>query len=145
VTTDRFNLNRFITAQDAVIDAVIRELRCGRKVTHWMWFIFPQIQGLGSSSMARHYAIASQEEARAYHGHRVLGSRLRECTQLVLDIQGRGAEQIFGHPDDLKFRSCMTLFAQVVPQEPIYRAALSKYFGAEPDQRTLQILGILPG
>jgi uncharacterized protein (DUF1810 family) len=137
---DPFNLGRFISAQDPVMQDVLSELRAGRKASHWMWFVFPQIQGLGSSHTARHYAIASREEARAYHEHPVLGARLRECTRLVLNIEGRSPEQIFGYPDDLKFRSCMTFFAQVAPEEPMYRESLVKYFGGEPDPRTLQIL-----
>jgi uncharacterized protein (DUF1810 family) len=105
-----------------------------------MWFVFPQIQGLGSSSMGQRYAIASREEAMAYHEDPVLGTRLRECTRQVLNIEGRNADQIFGYPDDLKFRSCMTLFAQVAPEEPMYRQTLIKYFAGESDPRTLEIL-----
>ena len=119
---------------------VLAELRSGQKASHWMWFVFPQIRGLGSSGTARRYAIASREEARAYLNHPVLGARLRACTQLVLSIEGRGCEQIFGSPDDLKFRSCMTLFAQVAPEERLFRDALQKYFAAEPDPHTLEIL-----
>jgi uncharacterized protein (DUF1810 family) len=135
---DQFNLQRFISAQNPVINDVMDELRAGCKTSHWMWFVFPQIQGLGSSSMAQRYALVSWDEARAYHEHPVLGSRLRECTRLVLEVEGRPVEQIFGYPDDMKFRSCMTLFAQVAPEEPIYRAALQKYFAGEPDPRTLE-------
>jgi uncharacterized protein (DUF1810 family) len=135
---DPFDLRRFIAAQDPVMDAVLAELRAGRKASHWMWFVFPQIQGLGSSSMARHYALASRQEARAYHEHPQLGARLQECTRLVLQVQERPVEQIFGYPDDLKFHSCMTLFAQVAPEEALYRAALQKYFAGVPDARTLE-------
>jgi uncharacterized protein (DUF1810 family) len=137
---DPFDLRRFITAQDAVMEDVLAELRAGQKVSHWMWFVFPQIQGLGFSSTAQRYAIGSREEARAYHEHPALGTRLRACTHLVLNIEGRNAEQIFGSPDDLKCRSCMTLFAEVAPGELIYREALQKYFAGEPDPRTLEIL-----
>jgi uncharacterized protein (DUF1810 family) len=137
---DAFNLARFIAAQDPVMDHVLAELRAGQKASHWMWFVFPQAQGLGSSSTARHYAIATREEARSYHEHPVLGARLKKCTQRVLNIEGRSAEQIFGYPDDLKFRSCMTLFAQVAPEEPLFRAAVQKYFDGAPDSRTLEIL-----
>ena len=133
---DRFNLRRFLSAQDPVIEDALGELRAGQKASHWMWFVFPQIQGLGFSSMAKRYALSSWEEARAYHEHPVLGARLRECTRLVLDVEGRRIEQIFGYPDDLKFRSCMTLFAEVAPEEPTYREALQKYFAGEPDPRT---------
>ena len=138
MSPDQFNLRRFIEAQDPVIEQVLDELRAGRKASHWMWFVFPQIQGLACSSMAQRYALASTEEARAYYQHPVLGARLKQCTGLVLRIEGRRVEQIFGYPDELKFRSCMTLFAQVVPEEPIYRAALQKYFAGEPDALTLQ-------
>jgi len=138
---DPFNLQRFVCAQQPVIEQVLRELRAGRKDSHWMWFVFPQIQGLGASSMAQRYAIASREEARAYHEHAVLGARLRECTQLVLAIERRSAEQIFGYPDNLKFRSCMTLFAQAVPEQSMYREALRRYFDGEPDPRSLEVPG----
>jgi uncharacterized protein (DUF1810 family) len=137
---DPFNLSRFISAQEPVMQEVLSELRAGRKASHWMWYVFPQIQGLGSSHTARHYAMASREEARAYHEHPVLGARLKECTRLVLNIDGGNAQQIFGYPDDLKFRSCMTLFAEVAPEEPMYRESLVKYFGGEADPRTLEIL-----
>ena len=141
---DPFNLRRFITAQDPVMEGVLAELRTGQKTSHWMWFVFPQIRGLGSSSMAQRYAIGSREEARAYHEHPVLGTRLRQCTQLVLNIEGRSVEQIFGYPDDLKCRSCMTLFAEVAPEQPMYREALIKYFAGAPDSRTLEILSTCP-
>jgi len=131
------------------------ELRRGRKQSHWMWFIFPQLQGLGSSPTARHYAIASLEEARAYLAHEVLGERLRECTRLVNGIEGRTIEEIFGYPDHLKFRSCMTLFerAAVDPGHgagtvsagdaggaQVFREALGKYFAGEEDPLTLELL-----
>jgi uncharacterized protein (DUF1810 family) len=144
MNSDPFNLHRFITAQDAVMESVLTELRAGQKASHWMWFVFPQIQGLGSSSVAQRYAIACREEGRAYHKHLVLGTRLKVCTQLVLNIEGRSAKQIFGYPDDLKFRSCMTLFADLIPQELIYHDALQKYFAGDPDARTLQILSTCP-
>jgi uncharacterized protein (DUF1810 family) len=138
MSADQFDLRRFISAQDPVIERVLDELRAGRKASHWMWFVFPQIQGLGASAMAQRYALASWQEARAYHEHPVLGERLRECTRLVLQIEGHTVEQIFGYPDHLKFHSCMTLFAQVAAEQPIYRTALEKYFGGKPDARTLQ-------
>jgi uncharacterized protein (DUF1810 family) len=140
VNPDPFNLSHFITAQDPLMQDVLAQLRTGQKASHWMWFVFPQIRGLGSSATARRYAIASREEAVAYLGHAVLGARLRACTQLALNIQGRSAEQVFGYPDDLKFRSCMTLFAEVGREEPLFRQALQKYFAGEPDSRTLDIL-----
>jgi uncharacterized protein (DUF1810 family) len=140
MNSDPFNLRRFIAAQEAVIEDVLDELRAGRKASHWMWFIFPNIQGLGSSAMAQRYAVASGEEARAYHEHRLLGARLRQCTRLVLEVEGRRVEQIFGYPDDLKFHSSMTLFAEVAPEEPLYHKGLQKYFGGEADPRTRAVL-----
>ena len=112
---DAYNLQRFLDAQESVIDDVRAQLQQGRKTSHWMWFIFPQIQGLGHSPMARRYAIGSLAEARAYLAHEVLGSRLKECTRLVMLIDGRSVREIFGSPDDLKFRSSMTLFARQPP------------------------------
>lgn len=138
---DVFNLERFVEAQDPVYEHVCEELREGRKRSHWMWFIFPQIRGLGHSSMAQHYAIRSRAEAEAYLRHPVLDPRLRECTALVNAVQGREVSEIFGYPDDLKFRSSMTLFAEVAPEEDIFRRALEKYFEGEPDERTVELLG----
>src|SRR5258705_13750048 len=109
---DPYNLSRFVDAQDPVYEQALAELRQGRKTSHWMWFVFPQIQGLGHSYMAQQFAISSLEEAKAYLQHPILGARLRECTKLVNDTNGRTIHQIFGYPDDLKFHSCMTLFAQ---------------------------------
>lgn len=134
---DPFNLQRFADAQARVIDQVRRELAAGRKETHWMWFVFPQLRGLGSSSMAEKYGIASRAEAEAYLAHQVLGPRLRECTELVNAVQNRSVEEIFGYPDDLKFRSCMTLFSSVTNGNDVFRTALDKYFNGEPDPATL--------
>lgn len=125
-----FNLEHFIKAQDPVIDQVRTELRRGRKTSHWMWFVFPQLAGLGSSSMSRLYAIHSLDEARAYLAHPILGARLTELTQIVIDLSATTVEEIFGHPDNLKFRSCMTLFAEVAPPGSVFHLALDKYFGA---------------
>jgi uncharacterized protein (DUF1810 family) len=135
-----FDLRRFVEAQSRDYGTVLAELRAGRKRSHWIWYVFPQIAGLGSSAMSQKYAISSCDEARAYAEHPILGPRLRECTQLVLDVQGRGAGQIFPYPDDLKFRSCMTLFERCAADPAIFRAALEKYFGGEPDRTTLDIL-----
>jgi uncharacterized protein (DUF1810 family) len=132
-----FALERFVAAQAGVIDSVLSELRAGRKQSHWMWFVFPQIAGLGRSPTAVRYAIASLDEARAYLAHPVLGERLRHCTQLVLDIEGKSIHAIFGAPDDLKFRSSMTLFAHAAPSEAIFSNALEKYFSGEEDGATL--------
>jgi uncharacterized protein (DUF1810 family) len=137
---DEYNLQRFIEAQDQVYAAVLDELRTGEKRGHWMWYIFPQIKGLGHSAMAQKFAIPSQEEAKAYLEHPVLGSRLRECTRLVVNVEGRSAEQIFYYPDNLKFRSCMTLFMDITGNNHIFQDALLKYFEGKPDQLTLDIL-----
>ena len=131
------DLQRFVRAQAGVYSAVQAELRAGRKHSHWMWFVFPQIAGLGFSAMAQRYAIASLAEASAYLSHPVLGARLRECTGLVLAVQNRSIDEIFGSPDDMKFHSCMTLFAQAAPDEPLFKDALQKYFGGAPDTATL--------
>ena len=139
---DPHNLQRFVEAQENVKDAVSRELAEGEKRSHWMWFVFPQVQGLGMSMMAQRYAIRSLEEARAYLDHPVLGERLREWTRLVLKVEGKSAKGIFGYPDYLKFRSSMTLFAQVAEEGSLFQKALEKYYGGEPDTKTLSILGI---
>ncbi len=135
-----FDLERFVAAQEPIIARVREELRAGDKQSHWMWFVFPQIAGLGASAMAQRYAIASLDEARAYLAHPVLGERLRECTEMVLGLEGRDAHAIFGSPDDLKFRSCMTLFAHSSPAEASFRAALDKYFAGAADPATLERL-----
>ena len=138
--SDGFNLQRFVEAQDRVYQSVLEELRGGHKRGHWMWYIFPQLLGLGGSAMSQEYAISSQDEAKAYWEHSILGARLRECTQLVLAVDARTAEQIFSYPDNLKFRSCMTLFEHSVPEPGIFRAALLRYCGGKPDHLTLDIL-----
>jgi uncharacterized protein (DUF1810 family) len=130
---DPFNLQRFVAAQEGVYDAVRAELRAGRKRSHWMWFVFPQREGLGVSAMAQLYAIGSLDEARAYLAHPVLGPRLRECTDLVNRIEGRSLYEIFGDPDWMKFRSCMTLFERAAPDEPVFARALDKYCGGARD------------
>jgi uncharacterized protein (DUF1810 family) len=132
-----FNLERFVQAQAPVYADVVDELRAGRKRSHWMWFVFPQIAGLGLSPTAQHFAIASLDEAAAYLAHPLLGQRLRDCAALVLAIESGSANDIFGSPDDMKFRSSMTLFAQAAPGEPLFQACLDKFFGGQPDQRTL--------
>ena len=130
----------FVAAQDAVYDEVRRELAAGRKETHWIWFIFPQLAGLGRSSMSKRFGLASQDEARSYLNHAVLGPRLRECTRLMLASPDRSIATILGPPDDLKFRSSMTLFAAAAPEEAIFQAALDRFFGGEPDPLTLGLL-----
>jgi len=138
--TDPFDLQRFVEAQAPVYPRVLSELRRGRKQSHWMWFIFPQLAGLGHSAMARLYALSSREEAAAYLVHGVLGPRLRECTALVNAVEGRTIREILGSPDDLKFRSSMTLFA-AVSSEPEFTASIEKFYGGAPDQKTLELLG----
>ncbi|MCH2240726.1 MAG: DUF1810 domain-containing protein [Aquabacterium sp.] len=138
---DRFGLARFAQAQAPVWDAVVAELTAGRKRSHWMWFVFPQLRGLGHSTMARHYGISGLDEARAYAAHALLGPRLRQATALVLGHAGRPLQQIFSPPDDLKFGSCMTLFAAAVPDEPVFAQALRQHLGGRGDERTLALLG----
>jgi uncharacterized protein (DUF1810 family) len=135
---DPFDLQRFVDAQAPVYAQVVAELRAGRKHSHWMWFIFPQIAGLGHSEAARHFAIASRAEAAAYLAHPVLGPRLRECCRLATLVEGRSARQIFGTPDDMKFRSSLTLFAAATTDNAIFTAALEKYFAGAPDRLTLE-------
>jgi uncharacterized protein (DUF1810 family) len=134
---DPFNLDRFVEAQRLTYADALAELRRGRKTSHWMWFVFPQIAGLGFSPTAQRYAISCLDEARAYLDHPVLGPRLRECAEVMNGHQGRSALEILGAPDDVKFRSSLTLFAQSAPGEPIFAQALTKYFAGEPDPLTL--------
>ncbi|HTH52526.1 MAG TPA: DUF1810 domain-containing protein, partial [Edaphobacter sp.] len=133
---DKHDLERFLDAQSGVYEQACAELRAGKKRTHWMWFIFPQIQGLGSSEMAVRYAISSLEEAKAYLEHPLLGSRLRECVGIVLKLEGKSVEEIFGYPDNLKFHSSMTLFAQAATmseEDLVFSQALDKYFSGKED------------
>ncbi|MDE3200438.1 MAG: DUF1810 domain-containing protein [Acidobacteriota bacterium] len=139
--TDSFHLARFVRAQEAMYPQVLTELRNGRKLSHWIWFIFPQMRGLGRSPNAEFYGIRSLDEARAYYTHPLLGPRLEECTILVLAVRGTPIDRILGPPDDMKFRSSMTLFAQAVPENTLFPQALDKYFGGRPDQLTLELLG----
>jgi uncharacterized protein (DUF1810 family) len=157
--SDPFGLQRFVDAQEGVFAEACAELAAGRKESHWMWFVFPQLKGLGSSATARHFAIASLEEARAYLAHPVLGPRLRQCTQLVNRLEDRSVEEIFGYPDHLKFRSCVTLFGRAAADaaretgaaggdaggaQP-FREALERYFGGEEDPLTLRLLSAASG
>ncbi len=137
---DIHRLQRFVDAQNEVFEEVRSELGAGRKTGHWMWFIFPQIKGLGHSASAREFAILSREEAAAYAVHPLLGPRLRECARLVNSIEGRAITQILGTPDDLKFRSSMTLFAKVCPDDPVFTDAIRKYYGGDFDPLTLDLL-----
>jgi uncharacterized protein (DUF1810 family) len=137
---DPFNLERFVDAQAPVYEQVRREMAAGRKQSHWMWFIFPQIAGLGQSPMSVRFAIASLDEAKAYLANPVLGARLRECTQLSLDVEDKTARDIFGSIDEMKFRSSMTLFARAAPDEDIFHRCLDKYFAGASDPATLEKL-----
>jgi uncharacterized protein (DUF1810 family) len=137
---DPYNLARFVQAQASVYAQVLAELRDGRKRSHWIWFVFPQLAGLGHSAMAQFYAIATLEEAKAYLAHPVLGARLRECAVLVLAIEGRSVHEIFGSPDDLKFHSSMTLFHRADDSEAAFAQCLRKYFAGREDPQTLALL-----
>lgn len=136
---DLFNLDRFVEAQNPVYERVCAELRQGRKTGHWMWFVFPQIAGLGQSEMTRRFAISSLDEARAYLAHPLLGPRLIECTRLVSAISGRTIREILGSPDDVKFRSCMTLFFLAAADKAAFNEPLLKYYGGKQDPLTLEI------
>ena len=139
---DSYNLRRFVEAHEGVYAQALSELKAGRKRTHWMWYIFPQLAGLGSSSTAQFYAISGLDEAKGYLAHPILGPRLRECAQAVVAVQGRSAEDIFDFPDDLKLRSCATLFACVLPAGSVFQRVLEKYFGGKADAKTLELLGM---
>jgi uncharacterized protein (DUF1810 family) len=137
---DPFDLDRFLSAQAAVFPQVLAELGAGSKRSHWIWFIFPQMKGLGHSPQSEYYGIGSLKEAAAYAHHPLLGPRLDECTRLVNLVEGRTIDRILGFPDDLKFRSSMTLFARAAPENPVFAEALTKYFAGQPDQVTLELL-----
>jgi uncharacterized protein (DUF1810 family) len=139
-TDEPNDLGRFVVAQKLIYDQALAEVRAGRKRSHWMWFVFPQIAGLGSSQMARFYAIRNREEAAAYTNHPILGPRLRECAEASMSVQGRTAFEIFGSPDDLKLRSCMTLFAAVAEPDSVFGSVLETLFEGARCERTLEIL-----
>jgi len=141
---DPHNLSRFVQAQEDDYEQALAEIRSGRKQSHWMWYIFPQFDGLGFSSTSRRYSIKSLAEAEAYLKHPVLGPRLLESADAVFRIEGRSANEIFGSPDDLKLRSCATLFARVSPAGSVFERLLGKYFQSEPDGKTLRLLGSAP-
>ena len=134
------SLDRFLSAQQPLYPQVLEELRNGKKTSHWMWFIFPQIEGLGHSSTAKYYSIKSIEEAKEYVAHPVLGKRLLECSNILLNINDKSADEIFGYPDNLKLRSCMTLFNFAAPEQKVFADVLQKYFGGEEDQKTIDIV-----
>ena len=137
---DPFELERFVEAQQLTYARALAEIRAGRKESHWMWFVFPQFDGLGFSAMAEQYAIKSLDEARAYLAHPTLGPRLAECVEAALSVEGRSAREIFGTPDDLKLRSCATLFAEVSAAGSGFELLLGKYYGGERDEKTLRLL-----
>lgn len=144
-TDDPYQLSRFVLAQQDDFEQALMELRSGKKRTHWMWYIFPQIDGLAFSSTSKHFAIKNIQEAKAYLAHPILGARLLECAEAVLRIEDRSATEIFGSPDDLKLRSCATLFAYVSPPGSVFDRLLEKYYRGERDGKTLRLLGIAPG
>lgn len=139
--SDRYNLERFVRAQAGIYDRALTELGAGQKRSHWIWFIFPQIKGLGMSEMSVRFAIVSLDEAKAYLEHDVLGPRLRRCTETVLALENTTVDEIFGYPDDLKFRSSMTLFAKASEKDSVFAQALEKYFNGVMDEATLRQLG----
>jgi len=139
---DPYDLRRFVRAQEADYERALSEIRSGGKRTHWMWYIFPQFDGLAFSSTSRHYAIKSLAEAKAYVDHPVLGPRLLACAEAVVGVEGRSAREIFGSPDDLKLRSCATLFACVLPPGSVFDRLLAKYYRGERDRKTLELLGV---
>jgi uncharacterized protein (DUF1810 family) len=139
MTDDPYDLTRFVVAQEGTYGQALGEIRAGRKVSHWMWFIFPQVKGLGSSPTSMHFAIGSRDEASAYLAHPILGPRLVECTEAVLRIEGRSALEIFGSPDDMKLRSSATLFAAVTPEGSVFQRIIDRYFAGEPDVRTIEL------
>ena len=138
--SDPFDLARFVRAQAGDYDSALAEVRAGRKETHWMWYVFPQLAGLGSSPTARRYGVTGRAEAEAYLTHPVLGPRLVEIAEAALAVEGRSANDIFGSPDDLKLRSCATQFARVAPPGSVFERLLAKYFDGRPDPRTLALL-----
>lgn len=138
------DLQRFVEAQEPVYGRVLAELRAGAKRSHWIWFIFPQLKQLGRSAKAQHFGIASLAEAEAYWRHPVLGPRLRDCTELVVSLEGKTALQVLGWPDDVKFRSSMTLFEQAAPEEPVFGQAIERYFRGLRDEKTIELLSHAP-
>jgi len=142
---DPYDLNRFVQAQAGDYERALAEVRAGRKRSHWMWYIFPQYDGLGFSATSQRYSIKSVAEARAYLSHPILGPRLIECIEAVLGVEGRTASEIFGDPDDRKLKSCATLFAEVSTPGSVFEQLLDKYFGGERDGETLRLLGATPG
>ena len=144
-TDDPYNLSRFLRKQEGDYEQALSEIMSGKKCNHWMWYIFPQLDGLAFSPTSKHYSIKSVEEAKAYLDHAILGPRLLECAEAVVRVEGRSATEIFGSPDDLKLRSCATLFACVSPADSVFERLLGKYYRGGRDGKTLKLLGISPG
>lgn len=140
MTHDPFNLQRFVDAQEDSYDSALGELREGRKTSHWIWYVFPQMKGLGFSQASQFYGLSGLDEARYYLAHPILGPRLRECVEAMLATGDKNAEDALGFTDAMKFRSSMTLFAQAAPQEALFAQALARFFAAEPDRKTLDLL-----
>ena len=140
VSDTDMNLNRFTEAQETVYPQVLRELKNGKKTSHWMWFMFPQIEGLGYSATARYYSIKGITEASEYMAHPILGARLLECSNIILELEGKTADDIFGYPDNIKLKSSMTLFNSVTPERNVFANVLRKYFSGKQDEQTLSIL-----
>ena len=141
-TDDPYESSRFVRAQQDDFERALAEIQAGKKRTHWMWYIFPQLDGLAFSATSKYYAIKSMEEARAYLEHPLLGPRLRQCAEAALRIEGRSATEIFGSPDDMKLKSCATLFACVSPPGSLFERLLAKFYGSERDDKTLRLLGL---
>ncbi|MFN8578532.1 MAG: DUF1810 domain-containing protein [Candidatus Sericytochromatia bacterium] len=141
--SNKYNLERFLSAQEQSFDIALKEIKNGKKVSHWMWYIFPQIQGLGFSEISKYYSIRNLEEAKLYLKHNVLGSRLIEISEMLLTIEGKTANNIFGYPDDLKLKSSMTLFKYISPDNSIFHKILDKYFNKEDEYKTLEIINKL--
>lgn len=141
LVNDPHHLNRFIDAQETNYRSALAEITAGQKASHWMWYIFPQYDGLGFSSTSKHYAIKSLSEARAYRDHLIIGPRLRECVDALLGVTGRSAHQIFGSPGDVKLKSSMTLFAHISPEGSVFEQVLDKYFEGHRDEKTLELVG----
>ena len=137
------SLNRFLLAQQNIYTQVLQELRNGKKTTHWMWFIFPQIEGLGNSSTAKYYSIKNITEAKEYLAHPVLGKRLQECANILLNTNNKTVDDIFGYPDNLKLKSCMTLFNFAAPEQKVFSAVLQKYFAGEQDEKTVELIQLM--
>lgn len=142
-TTDPYNLSRFVQAQEDDYERALSEIKSGQKRSHWMWYIFPQVDGLGFSPTSKRYSIKSIAEAKAYLNHPVLGPRLTECAEAVLHVEGRSAYEILGSPDDMKLRSCATLFAHISPVESVFDRLLDKFFQGDPDPKTLHLLKVM--